>query len=121
MSWLKPRPTIILALPHSLASPPARKANPGPICMCFWVILLEIFDKELSDSLEKLDARGRVANGMAPARKNQQVSGIIPMSDERVQHLRGIRKVNVVIPRAVNQHKFALQIADLVHRRGIFV
>jgi hypothetical protein len=32
---------------------------------------LEIFEKELSDSLEKLDARGRVANGMASARKNQ--------------------------------------------------
>ena len=66
--------------------------------------LLQVIPKKISDSLEELDARGRVANAVAASGEDHQASRVLSGQDELVEHLGRIREVHVIIPGGMRNH-----------------
>lgn len=78
---------------------------------------LKISQKELSDSLEELDASFVVPDRMSSTWENHEVSRITAGIDQLVDHLRCIREVHVVVAGTVNHHEFAAEASGLMDGR----
>ena len=65
---------------------------------------LQVIPYKISDSLEELDARGRVANAVAASGENHQAGWVLSGEDEFVEHLGRICEVDVIIARGMRNH-----------------
>lgn len=76
--------------------------------------MLEIIQKEISDSIEELDLRREVSHAVATARKNEQASGIFSSGDQIIDQLRGIREMDVVVAGGMSDQELAPQAGGLI-------
>ena len=77
--------------------------------------MLEIIQKEISDSIEELDLCREVSHAVAAAGKDEQTSGIFSGGDQFVDQLGGIREMDVVVAGGVRDQQLSAKVRRLAY------